>query len=116
MHPVLIRNNTPVLSPSQLVTHVAGAPEVLHGHDLDHQAGPAGEVLRALALARLGVVLLPGEPRVDPALVDGLDEVLAQAAVEVRGPGLVWTVLLCYVLRGVILCQYNHHTAGTRSA
>lgn len=101
-NPRLIRNKNLVLPPSQLIAHVAGPPEVLHGHDLDHQAGPAREVLRALALARLGVVLLPGEAGIDPALVDGLDEVLPQAAVEVRGPGLVGAVLLCYVLRVAI--------------
>lgn len=76
----------------------AAAAEVLHGHDLDHQAGPASEVLRALARARLGVVLLPCEARLLPALVDGVDEVLAQAGVEVLGLGLVWTASGCNVL------------------
>ena len=79
---------------------MSGATEILHRHDLDNQTGPARKVLCALACATLGVVLLPGEPRLLPALVDGVDEVLAQARVEVLGLGLVWAVLACNVLGG----------------
>ena len=38
-------------------------------------------MLRALALAGLGVILFPGEARFLPALVHGLDDVLAQLGV-----------------------------------
>lgn len=54
-------------------------------HNLDDQAGPAGEVLGALALARFRVVLLPREARLLPALVDGLDQVLAELSVQLCG-------------------------------
>lgn len=66
---------------SQLVPDVAaaGLARPLHGHELDDQARPAREVLRALALARLGVVLLPREARLLPAVVDRVDKVLAKA-------------------------------------
>lgn len=81
------------LSPSsQLVLGVAtgtAAAQILHCHDLDDKARPAREVLRALALARLRVVLLPREARLLPALVDGFDEVPAQAAVQIPCLGLV---------------------------
>lgn len=41
-------------------------PQRRHAHNLDHQARPAREVLRALAPSRLRVVLLPGEARLLP--------------------------------------------------
>lgn len=90
---------------------------LLHGHELDDEAGPAGEVLRPLALARLGVVLLPGEARVLPALVDRVDEVLAQAGEEVGGLGLVGAVLGGDVLLGCVLANFLlllsfRHSAG----
>lgn len=72
--------------------------QVLHGHDLDDKTGPARKVLGALAGARLGVVLLPREARLGPGLVDGLDEVLAQARVQVSGLGLVRAFLFGGIL------------------
>ncbi len=72
--------------------------QIRHSHDLDHQARPAGEVLRPLALARLGVVLFPREARLFPALVYRVDDILAQARVQVGGPLLVGPVLGCHVL------------------
>ncbi|KAG7125085.1 hypothetical protein HYQ46_010577 [Verticillium longisporum] len=69
----------------ELVLGPAALAEVLHGHNLDDEARPAGKVLRALALARLGVVLLPGEAGRLPALEDGVDEVRAEARVDVPG-------------------------------
>lgn len=79
---------------SQLVLHMtAGTTEVLHRHDLHNQTRPARKVLRALALARLRIILLPREARLLPALVDGADEILTQAAVEILGLGLIWTRL-----------------------
>lgn len=67
----------------------ATAAQIRHGHDLDDQTRPPRKVLRALTSARLGVVLLPGKTRFLPGLVDGVDEVLAQARVQVLGFGLV---------------------------
>lgn len=82
----------PLIPPSsQLILDVTTAAQVRHSHDLDDQTRPAREVLRALALARLRVVLLPGEARLLPTLEDGVDEILAQARVEVSGLGLVGT-------------------------
>lgn len=76
----------------------AGAAQVLHGHDLDNQTGPARKMLRALAGAGLRVVLLPCKPGFQPGLVDGVDEVLAQARVQVLGLGLVGSFLCSRVL------------------
>lgn len=73
--------------------------QIRHGHDLDHQTRPAGEVLGALTLACLRVVLLPCETSLLPALEDGVDKVLAQTGVEVLGLGLVGTGLGCDVLK-----------------
>ena len=77
--------------PLELVAHAPGrlALEVGHRHDLDDEAGPAGKVLRALAGARRGVVLLPREARGGPAVVDRVDDVAAEARVQVAGDGLV---------------------------
>lgn len=77
---------------------VSATAQVLHGHDFDDQTRPACKVLGALAGTGLGVVLLPCEARLGPGLVDGLDEVLAQARVQVPGFGLVRTFLLGGIL------------------
>ncbi len=71
----------------------AAAAQVRHGHELDHQAGPAGKVLRPLALARFGVVLLPCEAGLLPAVVDGVHDVLAQAGVQISRLRLVGPIL-----------------------
>lgn len=93
----------------QLVSDVAAAclARLLHGHQLDDQARPAGEVLRALALAGLRIVLLPGEARLLPALVDSVDQVLAQTGEEVCGLGLVGTILAGSVLFGVSIMLFK---------
>lgn len=83
---------------SELVPGVCGLAEFLHGHDLDDEAGPAGKVLRALALARLRVVLLPGESRLFPAAVDCVDQVAPEAVEEVRGLGSEGAVLRGHIL------------------
>lgn len=84
----------------QLISRMSlpGSGKILHGHDLDHQTGPASKVLRPLALARLGVVLFPREARLLPALVHRVDNVSAQTAVQVPGRLLVRAVLGCNVL------------------
>ena len=74
------------------------ALEILHCHDFDHEAGPPGKVLRALALARFRVVLLPCEARLLPALVDRVDHVAAQARVQVPGSRPMRPVLSCHFL------------------
>ena len=56
--------------------------KIFHGHDLDHQACPPCEVLRALTSPRLRVVLLPSEARVNPALVHRLHKILAELRVQ----------------------------------
>lgn len=63
--------------------------QIIHGHNLHHQARPAREVLRPLAPAGLRVVLLPREARLLPALVDRVDEVGAELRVELPRAGLV---------------------------
>lgn len=73
--------------------------QVIHGHNLDHQTRPARKVLVALSRARLRVVLLPREARFLPALEDGVDEVLAQANVQLAGLFAVRTALRGKVLR-----------------
>jgi len=83
----------------QLVPDVAARrAEVVHGHNLDHQACPARKVLRPLSLTRLRVVLLPCEARLLPAGVDRVDHVLPQPRVQVPGARLVRPVLQCQVL------------------
>lgn len=68
----------------QLCMHIKAhstPAEIWHGHDLYHQTGPTSKVLRALAHARLSVVLLPCETRLLPVLVDVLDEEKAELGV-----------------------------------
>lgn len=72
--------------------------EIRHGHDLDHERGPAGEMLGALAGARFGVVLLPGEAGAVPLAEDVLDHVEAQSAVHPAGLGLMRALSLCQFL------------------
>jgi hypothetical protein len=62
----------------ELVTFVPGlaASQIIHCHDLDDQAGPASEVLGALALACLGIVLFPSKASLLPAGVDRVNNVL----------------------------------------
>ena len=65
------------------------ALQIRHPHNLDDQARPAGEMLRALSLARLRVILLPGETRLFPALIHGVYDVLAELGVEGCSAGFV---------------------------
>lgn len=60
-------------SHSQLISDMHSLVQRLHRHNLHHQARPAGEMLRALTSPRLGVVLLPREARLLPALVDRIN-------------------------------------------
>jgi len=69
----------------QLISYFASAGgKIRHRHNLNNQAGPACEMLRALAGASLRVVLLPCETSLFPALEHGLDEVLAQFRIQFR--------------------------------
>jgi hypothetical protein len=72
-----------------LLLFAARRLQIRHPHDLDDEAGPAREVLRALALACLGIVLFPGEAGFFPAVVDGVYDVFAQLGVEFCGAGFV---------------------------
>ncbi len=76
------------------------ALQVLHGHNLDHQTRPAGKMLRALPRARLRIVLLPRVARLLPAVVHGVDQVLAQANVQVAR-----LLAVRAALRGKVLCR-----------
>lgn len=55
-------------------------------------------MLRALSLAGLRVILLPGKPSLLPALIYSSDQVLAEVDVELLSPGLVGALLLSNVL------------------
>lgn len=61
-----------------------------HRHNLHHQTRPTREMLRALALARLGAILFPRETGAGPFGEDGADEVAAEVCVEFGGAGGVW--------------------------
>lgn len=63
--------------------------EIRHAHNLHHQAGPTGEMLRALALARFGVVLLPCKARELPIVEDGPHEIGTERGVQFGGTVLV---------------------------
>lgn len=60
-----------------------------HSHDLNNQAGPTSKVLSTLTSARVRIILFPSETSLFPALVDGVDEVLAEGGVEFLGSGFV---------------------------
>ena len=55
-------------------------------------------MLRSLAGAGLGVILLPRKASAFPIIEDVFDEVLAQRGVELRCAGFMGTAGLCYVL------------------
>jgi hypothetical protein len=62
-------------------------------------------MLRPLSLARLRIILLPRKARLLPALVHGVDQVLAKCRVYLRRAGLVWTFLLGDSLENVLVCS-----------
>jgi hypothetical protein len=97
------------LSLQLIVTVLSRGSQVRHGHDLDNETRPAGEMLSSLAAARLWVVLLPCEASLLPAVVDRVNQGSAEAAVEINGRGLEGTVLARNVLFGVSI-----NTAGKR--
>lgn len=86
--------------------------KVRHGHHLDHHAGPAGEVLDALALAVVRVVLFKSETRVLPFLEDVLDQVLAQLGVHLTSLFLVRTGCGCNILDGIVRYFLNNIQVG----
>jgi hypothetical protein len=55
--------------------------QIRHPHNLDYQTRPARKMLRSLSLSSFWIILLPGETRFDPLVVDGFDQVDAQVAV-----------------------------------
>lgn len=72
--------------------------KIRHSHDLNNQASPASEVLSPLPLASLWVILLPGEACLLPALIDGVDKVLAKVGVELLSAFLVRPLCLGDIL------------------
>lgn len=68
---------------------VFSSAQIWHSHDLNHKGGPAGKVSGSLALTRFGVVLLPGEVRLNPLIIYRLDKIETQAAVQITGLRLV---------------------------
>ena len=67
-------------------------------HNLHNHARPASEVLRALASTGVRVVLLIREASLEPRVVDGVYQILAQVGVHGDGTLLLRTGLLGDVL------------------
>jgi hypothetical protein len=79
--------------------------QIRHSHYLNHQASPAGEMLRPLPLTRLGVVLLPSKAGLLPTVIYSVDKILAEFGVNFSCARLVGTRLLGNVLRTMLaLC------------
>lgn len=74
--------------------------QIRHAHDLHHQTSPAGEMLRTLSPARLGIVLLPSKARLLPLLIHISNQVDTQLGIEVKGFVLVGAGSLCVFLHG----------------
>lgn len=89
-----------LVSSVSLITRCA---QIFHSQDLDNQARPARKVLRPLTLAGLGIVLLPSEARLLPAVVHCVDEVLAESCVEIPSLGFVRTFLKSKILKIVLV-------------
>ena len=70
-----------------------------HGHHLDHESRPSGEMLRPLTLACLRTILLPREAGLFPGIVYGINEIFAKLSVHVLRFGLLRTWLLGNILR-----------------
>lgn len=75
-------SNSKKFSSSQLISNGRRLVQRRHSHNLHHQARPSSKVLRALASACLGVVLLPSEARLLPALEYSVDQIRAQLVVQ----------------------------------
>ena len=71
-------------------TLVSGVDHIRHTHDLDYETSPAGEMLCSLTLPSLRVILLPCEACLRPRVIDSLDEVEAEFAVQFCGALFVW--------------------------
>lgn len=99
--PTLVPSTCVYQTSLQLIVATALASKVGEVHDLDDHAGPAGEVLGALAGSGVGVVLLPREACLAPGLVYGVHKVLAQLSVHGRCALLLGTGLLGDVLLGL---------------
>jgi hypothetical protein len=82
----------------QLVMRSLATRQVIHGHNLNHQARPPREMLVALSSARLWVILLPCKARLLPALENCVDKILAQLRVQLAGFLAVRAALGCKVL------------------
>ena len=74
------------------------ATQIRHSHNLDNQARPTSKVLGTLSLSGLRVILLPRKSCLLPALIDGVDQVLAEFSVHLCGAGTVGARRLCEFL------------------
>lgn len=75
--------------------------KVGHRHHLHDQAGPAGEMLRPLALASFWVILFPGESGSLPLPEHVFNQVSPQSGIHVLGLLLVWPSRGCNVLKRI---------------
>ena len=78
------------------------ATQIWHDHDIDHQAGPAREMLCPLPLARLGIILFPRKPSPLPFVIHIFDKVSAEVDVDFSSLLAVRTGLLGDVLSQVL--------------
>ena len=67
--------------------------QVLHTHNLHHQARPPSKMLRPLPVTGLGIILLPRKPRALPFLKDVVDEILTERCVNLGGASAMRTWL-----------------------
>jgi hypothetical protein len=84
------------------------AAQVREVHNLHDHAGPSSEVLRTLASTSVRVVLLPREASLEPRVVDGVNQVLAQVGVHSRSALLLRTWLLGDVLEFRVSTVFNN--------
>jgi len=99
----------------QLIPHLLiPFTQIRHSHNLNNQTSPTSEVLRALTLARLGVVLFPSKARLLPALVHGIDQVLAEFGVGLGCTSAVGAGCCCDVLErgGQYTCIMGRKRVG----
>ena len=73
-------------------------PQIRHRHNLHHQTGPAGEMLRSLPSARFRIILLPREARPFPFVKHVFHKVFPKRCVNLGGLRSVRTGLGCNVL------------------
>jgi hypothetical protein len=83
----------------QLIVPSTSFTQIRHGHDLDHEAGPTGEVLRPLAFTCLGIILFPSEASPLPLREHVLHDVLTELGIDLSGTLLMRTLNPRNILR-----------------